>query len=326
MSVAVVTGGSGHVGANLVRDLLKRGDAVRVLVHENTEGLDGLAVETVVGDLSDRACLTSLYRGADIVFHLAALISIDGDHNGLVQKINIEGARNSAEVALACGVKRYVHCSSIHAFDLGLRDNTITEEHPRAEGHDKNSYDRSKNLGEKEVQKVIAKGLHAVIVNPTGIIGPFDFSPSRMGQCLLDLSAGSLPALLNGGFDWVDVRDVVDGILGAEKLGKIGENYILSGHWHSIRELADFAHETTGTPPPWFTSPIWLARIGAPFSAWWNTRQGKHPLFTSESLDAVSGKHSISHAKASEQWGYAPREIRETIGDTISWFQEMGCL
>ena len=210
MGVAVVTGGSGHVGANLVRELLKRGDAVRVLVHRNTTALKGLEVETLEGDLNDCDCLTRLYRDADVVFHLAAIISIDGDQNGQIQEVNIQGARNSAEAALECEVKRYVHCSSIHAFDLRIKEDAITEEHPRAVGENLSSYDRSKNLGEKEVQRVIAKGLNAVVVNPTGIIGPFDFSPSRMGQCLLDLSTGNLPALLNGGFNWVDVRDVVD--------------------------------------------------------------------------------------------------------------------
>ena len=124
----------------------------------------------------------------------------------------------------------------------------------------------------------------------------------------------------------MDVRDVVDGIFGAEKFGKVGENYILSGHWHSIREIAEFVQEKTGRPPPWFTSPLWLARIGAPFSGWWNTFRGKHPLYTRESLDAVSGNPNISHAKASAEWGYSPRGIQETIGDTISWFQQTGWL
>ena len=220
-----VTGATGHVGANLVRALLARGDQVRALIHRihrDNRSLAGLDVERVAGDVLDPASLDRAFAGAEVVFHLAALISIQGDRGGLVPSVNVGGAKNAAEAALRAGVRRFVHTSSVHAFDL-TRGGVIDETSPRSDGPHLAAYDRSKAAGERAVREVLARrGLDAVVVHPTGIIGPFDFEPSRMGRTLLGLRDRSLPSLVAGGFDFVDVRDVVQALLAAAERGRTG--------------------------------------------------------------------------------------------------------
>jgi dihydroflavonol-4-reductase len=318
-----VTGATGHVGANLVRALLVRGERVRVLVHDRNERpLDGLDVERVKGDVRDPASLERAFEGAEIVFHLAALISIQGDRGGLVPAINVDGAKNAAEAALRQGVRRFVHTSSVHAFDLS-RGGTIDETSPRSDAPHLAAYDRSKAAGERAVREVVARGLDAVIVHPTAVLGPFDFEPSRMGRTLLGLRDRTLPSLVAGGFDWVDVRDVVAALLAAVERGRTGESYLVSGEYRSVAELAALASTITGVAPPRIVSPIGLARVGVPFAAAWGWMTGKEPLYTNESLSTLAHDARISGAKAARELGHAPRSLEETLRDTYAWFEKV---
>ena len=262
----VVTGASGHVGANLVRELLDRGDRVRVLIHRNSAALEDLDVEAVPGSVLDPSSLRTAFEGAEIVYHLAAVISIAGDPNGTVRAVNADGAENVARAALECGIGRMVHCSSVHAFNMRLGDKMLDETAPRAADDPRKhfAYDRSKAEGERRVRGVIAEGLDAVILHPTGVMGPFDFEPSRMGRVFLKLYQRTLPSLVGGGFDFVDVRDVVQGLIAAAQRGRSNESYLLSGHYREVAELAAMAQEVTGKKPPRLVVPIWLARLGVP--------------------------------------------------------------
>jgi dihydroflavonol-4-reductase len=323
----VVTGASGHVGANLVRALRERGDTVRALVHRNEAALDGLDAERVRGDVLDADSLVRAFEDAERVYHLAALISIDGDRGGAVPAINVRGARNVAEAALTTGVRRLVHCSSIHAFDQKPLDQPLDETRARSDQRPRHpSYDVSKARGEREVRGVIERGLDAVIVNPTAVVGPNDFQSSRMGRVILDLALGRLPMLIEGGFNWVDVRDVCSGILAAGDRGRTGENYLLGGRYASVGELAALVQRETGTPTPRFTSPIWLALMGAPFVVAAGRITGREPLYTIEALRALRANREISTAKARAELGFAPRPLERTVRDTLEWYVKTGRL
>jgi dihydroflavonol-4-reductase len=322
---SVVTGAAGHVGANLVRLLLERGHRVRATIYEDTRGLDGLEeVEQVRVDVLDPESLAEAFRATDVVFHLAAVISIAGDEDRM-QQVNVEGTRNVAEACLACGVKRMVHFSSIHAFSHLPEGQPITETRGQAEPGAM-FYDLSKAAGERQVLKAAERGLEAVILNPTAILGPFDYKPSHMGQVLLDLGGRKFPALVDGGFDWVDVRDVVQAAVRAAKVGRSGERYLLSGRWAPFQELAAHVEEVTGVRAPRWVSPMWLARVGAPFASTFNRLRGKRPLYTSSSLRALRCHKWVVSDKAREGLGYRPRPLRETIRDTFAWFEEAGML
>lgn len=323
--LTVVTGASGHIGGNLTRALLERGRSVRVTVRQDTRAIDGLEVQRVPADVLDPASLQRAFEGAEVVFHLAAVISITGDPAGAMQRTNIEGVRNVVEACLACGVRRLVHFSSIHALSHRPEAEPIDETRPFADG-DALAYDRTKAGGEQEVHRAVERGLDAVIVNPTAVIGPHDYKPSPVGQVLLDLYQRSFPALVEGGFDWVDVRDVVAGALAAEERGKTGERYLLSGRWASVADLARVVEEVTGVAAPRFVSPMWLARLGAPFVVAFNSVLGRRPLYTSSSLRALRCHRDVSSEKAKAELCYSSRPLRETVEDTIDWFEGAGML
>jgi nucleoside-diphosphate-sugar epimerase len=136
--ITVVTGATGHIGANLVRELLRRGRRLRVLVErgaaEDTRAIDGLELERVVGDVRERESLRPLFAGADVVYHLAAVIALAGDRAGRLHDVNVAGAENVAELAREAGVRRMVHFSSIHAFDSAPAGEPIDEKRARALG------------------------------------------------------------------------------------------------------------------------------------------------------------------------------------------------
>ena len=321
----LVTGGSGFIGGVLIRELLERGRTVRVLVHRDAGPFAELPVECVRGDIRDPDSLDLAMEGVDRVFHLASLISLAGDLGGRVTGTNVDGAENVARAALRAGVSRFMHFSSIHAFDLTDTTRTITEEAPRV-GSEHPIYDRTKWAGEQRVRAAVAEGLPAVILHPVGVMGPFDKQPSRIGRVLLDLEAGRFPMLIPGGFDWVDVRDVVAGALLAEEKGRIGESYLLSGSWASARQLGEMGASVTGVHPPSLDVPMWVASALAPLGDFWSWLSGKEAQLNSDSLVALKASRMISNAKAREELGYEPRPLEQTIADTYRWFDEQGML
>ncbi|HEX4825999.1 MAG TPA: NAD-dependent epimerase/dehydratase family protein [Candidatus Polarisedimenticolaceae bacterium] len=318
--IAAVTGAGGHLGGNLVRALVARGDTVRALVRTDDRALTGLDVATFRGDFRDRRALDELIDGADVVFHLAAKVSIDPSERAEVLALNVGGAR---AVASACRERqrRLVHFSSIHA--LRTHDGPIDETRPLAKGH-AFPYDRSKALGERAVLEEVARGLDAVTVNPTGVIGPYDFKPSHAGQMLLQLARRQLPTLVTGGFNWVDVRDVAAGAIAAAERGRAGERYLLSGHWCSVRELAETACRIAGSKPPRFDVPVGVAMLGVPFAAGYARLTRTRAVYTRPGLDALRHHKDVRHEKATRELGYTPRPLEETIRDSYGWFREAG--
>ncbi|MCB9737838.1 MAG: NAD-dependent epimerase/dehydratase family protein [Deltaproteobacteria bacterium] len=323
----VVTGASGHIGGNLVRALLERGEQVRCVVHRDTRAIDGLPVETVSADVCDEDAIVRATEGATLIYHLAAVISIDGNKGGMVEKVNVGGTRNVARAALTHGA-RLLYTSSIHAMQQFPLDVPIREDRPRVPWGDTKWpwYDRTKAQGEREVRALIEQGLDAVIFHPTGVIGPHDYGVSRLGRVWLDLWHGRLPSLVDGGFDWVDVRDVVDALLTARDpaRGRCGQSYLLTGTWKSVAELAAVAEQITGRPAPRLNVPRWLAAMGVPFFVGWGRMTGKEPLYTFESLHALHSNREMLHEKASEDLGFAPRPFEVSAYDIYRWHREAG--
>jgi len=324
MKVAV-TGASGHIGATLVRRLLDLGAEVRALVYQDHRGLDGLDVEQVAGNVLDSSSLCDLFQDVEVVYHLAARISITGDPTGEVYRTNVDGAENAARAALQRGVRRFVHVSSVHAYDCRTNGQRLNEE-ALASGPDRPAYDHSKAAGQARVRAVVEDGLDAVILNPVGVLGPCDFKPSRMGHFFLDLAHRRLPALVDGGFTWVDVRDVVAALVAASERGSAGQSYLLGGPRLHTRQLADLAEQITGVSAPRFESPLWLARMGAPPMEGFARVTGKEPLYTREALEALEANPEVDDSRARAELGHAPRAIEDTLRDTYSWFAEQGWL
>lgn len=320
----VVTGASGHVGTNLTRSLIQQGHRVDAFDQAPSPHLDP-AVRFAQGDVRDEAALQRCFEGAERVFHLAALISIDGDRGGLVYEVNVDGARAAARAALRAGVARFVHFSSIHAFDSST-GGTVHEDSPRALGDGFAAYDRSKAQGEAAVREVIGDGLDAVILHPTGVIGPTDHAPSRAGRALRDAARGRLPVAFDGGFDFVDVRDVVSGATAAGERGERGRNYILSGGHYEMSQLAGLAADANGAPGPLVFLPRSLLRRIAPLPTLVSRLCGKEARFTTESLDTLGTRARFSHERATRELGHAPRPIAQTISELVGAFIDAGTI
>jgi len=322
----VVTGPAGHVGANLVPELLERGHRVRVLIREDTRGLEGLDVERVQGSILEPGDLDRAFAGARTVFHLAGRISIVGDPDGAVRRTNVDGVRAVVEACERAGVERLVHTSSIHARSPHPRGEPVTEERELADTRPGPAYDHSKAGGEREILAGVERGLDAVIVAPTGIIGPRDHKPSHTGAMILALAHRKLPALVDGGFNWVDVRDVARGVARAAEHGRRGERYLLGGSWRSMKDLAAVVAEQTGVEAPGWVPPMTLARIGAPFVVAWAALTRSDPLYTSEALHALRNHRDIVCDKAERELDHRPRPFEDTIADTVQWFRDAGML
>lgn len=322
----LVTGAAGHVGANLVRTLVDRGNRVRALIHRNRDSLEGLDVEAVPGDVRDPVSLANAIRGVEVVYHLAADISLSMNNWLQIASVNINGTRNVVEACLQNDVRRLVHLSSIHAMSQEPLNIPVDESRQLVNSSKAPPYDRSKAEGEREVRRGIEAGLDAVIINPTAIVGPYDYQPSHFGSALIDMARGKLPALVDGGFDWVDVRDVVGGLLQAEQKAPAGSKYLLSGHWLSVCEVAAIVREMTGADVPGFVCPMWLAKAGAPIMSRLKLGPDRRPLYTKVTLKALCSNRVISHNRANDELGYEPRPFSQTIADTLGWFKEAGQL
>lgn len=324
--VVVVTGASGHLGINLVRALVAEGRDVRALVHLNHKTLEGLGVETVPGNLADVESLNRAFKGTDVVYHLAGVISLLKNDWPRVEKVNVIGTRNVIEACRRNNVKRLVHFSSIHALQQEPLDTPVNESRPLVEGRRNPPYDRSKAAGQREVRKAVAEGLNAVIINPTGVFGPYDYQPSYFGLALLLMANGRMPALINGGFDWVDARDVAQGAILAGKKAPAGAEYLLSGHWVSMPDIAVTMKEISDAAITGFVCPMPLALFGAPFAAAYSRLRKKRAYYTTVSLNALKSNHNISHEKATCELGYQPRSFKETLKDTLQWYAQNGDL
>jgi len=243
-----ITGASGHIGANLVRELIARGYEVVVLIRESSRALDGLDVVRAYGDLSDRESLCRAFRGVDQVYHLAAYISIQAGENEKLERVNIEGTRNVLEACGLEGVSTLIHFSTIHALKLEPFDQPVTEENPllgTRTGHG-GDYDFSKAQADSLVRQNNCDSLETRIVYPTAVFGPNDFKLSLFGQGIIKMAHGRLPALVSGGFNWVDVRDVAWGAVEAAEKGADKDRFILSGHYLDMSEVAATIAELTG--------------------------------------------------------------------------------
>lgn len=321
----VVTGASGHVGANLVRALLERGDDARALVHVDTAALSGLDVELARGDVCDVSSLRVAFDGADVVYHLAGHIAIAGDSSSRLADVNVSGTRNVVRACLDCHVRRLIHFSSIHAL-AEAPAGVAADESTALVDASSPSYDASKAEGERIVLQAVAAGLDAVIVAPTAIVGPHDYRPSYFGRVLLRLFTGRLPVIVCGGFDWVDVRDVVSVAVAAAAKAVTGSKYMVSGHWLSLTEVANLASAITRTARPLGAAPLALARACGPLGEAVCRLTGREPLFTRYSVGALSQHRLVSHEKATRDLEYTARPFERTLVDTYDWFRDHGYL
>jgi dihydroflavonol-4-reductase len=323
--IVFVTGASGHLGFTLVRRLLDDGRHVRTLTRYRTRYLADLPIEFVDGDLSDEQSLHSAFDGVEVVYHSAGLISLDPHAWPAMRALNVEGTRTIVSLCQAHQVRRLIHISSLEVFRTHPLTEPVTEMRPLIAEDISLPYPRSKVLSQHLVERAIANGLDAVILFPSAILGPNDYKLSAANAYLLQAARGELPGLVNGGYDWVDVRDVATGAVQAELVAPAGATYILSNQWASLRTIAEMVEAAGGARCPRLTFPVWMALLGIGPMRLLASLQGRQSLFTRQSLEAaLTGNHHILHDHASADLGYQPRPLAETVTDTVDWLEEIG--
>lgn len=319
----LVTGATGHIGNVLVRLLVGQGAAVRALVlpGEDTQALDGAPVELMSGDVLDPAALAAACEGVEQVYHLASVISIMPGAHPQMRRVNVEGTRNLLAAAQRAGVRRVVYTSSIHALERPPHGVTIDEELRFDPHNPAGEYDRTKAEATLEVQQAGAAGLDVIIVCPTGVIGPYDYRQSEMGLLITSWARRRWHLLVDGNFDFVDVRDIAAGHILAMEHGRSGETYILGGERISLARLWALAREAAGVSSQALILPFRLAAWAAQFAPFFYRLTRTKARFTPYAVETVNSNSHISHAKASRELGYQPRALSETVRDTLAWWR-----
>ena len=323
----LVTGGSGFLGVNLVRMLVAAGERVRVLVrkHSSRIGLDSELIDFVHGDITDAASLTEAMRGCRRVYHLAAWVQLSPWGNETARRVNVEGTRCVCAAALELGIERLIHTSSIATMATGTLEAPADERTPWNLGDLQVPYYQTKREAEAVVQDHVAKGLDAVIVNPTYLVGPWDIKPSA-GRMLIQVAMRRLRFYpRRGGINYVDVRQAAAGHMLAMDRGQAGERYILGGENLSFAAFLTRAAALAGVPAPRVALPYALMY---PFAAggsmagrvWPNAFRDVNLCV----LRSASLEHYVHSEKARRELGFDVTGVDRAIGDAIAWFREHG--
>jgi len=320
--MTVVTGATGYLGNTIIRGLNKKGIKPKafILPESDRRSLKGLQYIPAEGDLLDRSSLEKAIAGAETVYHCAAYISILPGEEKKLYNINVKGTENLIHTCGSTGVKRLVFVSTLEAMDWTQGKALINE---TAGFHPENAcieYGKTKAEASLLVLSAVEEGMDAVITVPTGFIGPGDYRISSMTSMILDFSAGSLPAYVGGGFNFVDIRDAAAGTIAAAERGRTGETYILGGEYITIASLMEILEELTEKKKPSFKVPFALAALAARFSE----KRASTPKFTRDSLKVLKEGPRVDCEKAQKELGYTARPIRETLKDTLDWLSAEG--
>ncbi len=330
-----VTGGSGHVGANIVHALLDDGQSVRCLVQPgaNQEALEGLPVERVEGDIRSFESMRAATKGCTRAFHVAAKVSTlnasAGEQRDLYE-INVLGTRNVLRACMDNGIARAVVTGSFSATGYDLDDPSLPshERRPFYPFGDVMPYAHTKALSEHETLKCVVDGFDALITTSCACIGAWDFLPSRMGRTMIDYSHGKLRAYIPGGFDFVNGRDIARGHLLAMEHGRAGQKYIVSTNFHTLQELVEMFAEVTGLPPVRLKIPAGLmASITGIYAGSLAKVFPKIPQrLTPGAIGVLRMRRHAETLKAQEELGYRPSNIRDAIRDAFVFFARQGKL
>ena len=320
----IITGANGHLGGTIVRMLSRKQIQVRGLVFGEKKEQDTENIHYYNGDVRDIDSLRPLFLGCEnmetVVIHTAGIIDISNHVSPELYNVNVNGTKNILQLCREYQVKRLVYVSSVHAIPEQKRGKVTGEIGEFSPDAVIGGYAKTKAEATRAVLKAAEEGLDAGVVQPSGILGPYDCSGNHLVQMVSEYLRGTLPACVKGGYDFVDVRDVAEGCLLAAEKGRKGECYILSDRYCEIREVLEIAGNVSGKKKlP--VLPLWMAKMAAPFIQLHARRKKRRPLYTAYSLHVLGTGERFSHRKATEELGYHPRDLRVTIRDMVAEMQ-----
>ena len=325
--LSLVTGGTGFVGAAVVRRLLSEKYAVRVLARPDSDlrNLDGLDIDLVYGDLQDKESLRRAIKGCRRLYHVAAHYSLWEPDPGVFYKVNVDGTRNILEAARDEGLERIVHTSTVGA--LGHREDGRPADEETPIGLDQmiGHYKRSKFLGEEVASQAAASGLPVVIVNPSTPVGPRDIKPTPTGRIIVDFLSRRMPAYIDTGLNLIDVDDVARGLLLAADRGRVGERYILGHRNLTLGEIFALLGQITKIPPPMVRLPYHVILPLAYANQWLSDRITRRPpRIPLEGVKMAKRRMFFNASKAVRELGLPQSPIEQALEKAVRWFTDHG--
>lgn len=323
---ALLTGGTGFIGAHVARVLVGDRRRVRCLVRRGSrlDNLEGLPVELAEGDLGDPGSLRAAVEGCEMVFHCAADYRLWAPEPREIYHTNVQGTRNLLRACAEAGVGRAVHTSSVGA--LGTRDDgrPADEETPASLADMVGHYKRSKFLAERVAEAWAGRGLEVVIVNPSTPVGELDIKPTPTGRVIVDFLNGRIPAYVDTGLNLVDVRDVAEGHLLAAERGRPGERYILGGRNLTLRELLLMLSRLTALPAPRLRLPHAVPALAAAVESAWARRRGRAPRLAPEAVRMARKRMFFDPSKAVRELGLPRSPLEGALERAVAWFRRRG--
>jgi dihydroflavonol-4-reductase len=327
-SKALITGASGFVGSAVARKLIERGFSVRALVRSTspTANLSGLDMELTIGDLRNPDSVKKAMSDVRWLFHVAADYRLWARDPLEIVNNNMLSTRLVMEEARRAAVERIVYTSSVATLVCRANGPASDETMPLEESQAIGAYKRSKVAAERLVERMVAEGLPAIIVNPSTPIGPYDVRPTPTGRIIVEAASGRMPAFVDTGLNMVHVDDVAEGHVLAFEHGRIGERYILGGQNAAFSDILKTIAEHIGRPAPRIKIPraaVLPLAMTAEFIAHYT---GREPMITRDALRMSKNRMFFTSAKAEHELGFRARPYAEGIKDAIEWFREAGYL
>ncbi len=321
----LVTGASGFLGQAVLSELRKKGAAVCALILQNDPLAGNLPRETAVvyGDICNNASLEKFFSGADgstCVIHCAGMVSVATRPGEILYRVNVSGTRNILRHCEKAEVGKLVYVSSVHAIPEKPKGRIITEDAVFSPYAVRGEYAKSKALATALVFEAAERGLNANVVFPSGIIGPGDSGRGSIAHMLKMYVEGRLPAAVNGGYDFVDVRDVAAGIVSCAEKGRPGQGYILSGEYATIRDILNIAKQELNLKKNIPFLPIFLARLIAPLYEKRSLRKKEVLYFTPYAVSVLNSNGRFSNLAAIRDLDYKHRPVKNSIRDMIAGF------
>lgn len=282
-------------------------------------------IEICYGDIREPESLLDFFHNPQnrdlIVIHTAGIVSIASKFQQNVYDVNVMGTKNIVSLCEKNRVKKLIYTSSVHAITEKPIGQTISESNTFNPDDVVGLYAKTKAEATSIVLEASKGGLNASVVHPSGMSGPFDNGRGYLTTLVIDYCKGRLTASINGGYDFVDVRDVAEGIISCCENGRKGECYILSNKYFTIKELLFLLHEITGKKEVKTILPLWFIKLMAPIAELYYKMLKRPPLFTPYSIYTINSNSMFSHEKATLELGYTTRPMAVTLRDTVEWLK-----